>query len=127
MPVSRGEADEILAGLDRTLHNMGLQNTEYPELITQARSLVLAHIEKVDEDHVFHFLAGLFMGNSLACVWGDMPNTLYFRRYFIAVRSTIVGALSLLDDPPLTDEVPAFVDWDKMMSQVQDWASGQAT
>jgi hypothetical protein len=123
--VDRKEADEILAALDRTLANMGLDELlPMPAwVLDQTRALAAAQMPVVDEAHVMTLLGGLFMANSAACNYADLPNTLYARRYFQGLRYIIEAVLSLLDDPPAfpLGAEPVFASWDELLSQANEW------
>jgi hypothetical protein len=126
--VDRKEADEILAAIDRTLANMGMTQPweMMPWQWDQARALAAAQLPIIDEPHVMALLGGLFMGNTCACVYGDMPNMPFARRYFLGLRYTLQAVLSLLDDPPLTTgPEPTFASWDDLLVQAEQWQAEQ--
>jgi hypothetical protein len=120
--MDRAEVESYLAGIERTLENMGVSPSEMPVWVSdQIRAMVASKLPSRDEAGVLAFFAGFFVCNSAACIYGGMTHSPHAQGYLASLVYTIKAVMPLFDLPARAVEPPSeFVDWDEMMSRLEE-------
>lgn len=126
--LTREEIYGVLAQIDRTVSEMGFSMMDLPSWVgDQIRAMAASKLANQEQSTVIALFAGIFIGNSAACLYGGMTVSPFSPNYFAALAYTIRALLPLLDAAPGT---PAWADvpigeWDEVFrqlgTQAEEW------